>query len=361
MNTGCVKKPRSPLEILVAEDSFTQAEQLRHMLEEHGYRLATARNGGEALAALEQRTPTLVISDIVMPEMDGYELCRRIKQDEKLRDIPVILLTSLSDPTDVMRGLESGADSFIFKPYDQQYLLARISYILANRHLREKESAQMGLEIFFAGRKFFITSDRLQILNLLLSTYEAAVQKNRQLTETQDGLRMLNEHLETKVRERTAALEAEIVERQRAEEQTRKLNEELEKRVHDRTAQLEAVNKELEAFSYSVSHDLRAPVRHIDGFVNLFNKFAEAELSDKSRHYLNLISGSAKQMGRLIDDLLNFSRMGREELRRSAVKLDALVEETIQRLQPEFSGRNIVWKKGVCLRCKVIPRCCDRC
>jgi signal transduction histidine kinase/DNA-binding response OmpR family regulator len=198
------------VEILVAEDSPTQAEQLQYILEEHGYGLVVARNGLEALAAIERRPPTLVISDVVMPQMDGYQLCSRIKHADNLRNIPVILLTSLSDPADVVRGLECGADSFIFKPYDEQYLLDRISCILANRHLRENESTQMGVEVFFAGRKFFITSDRLQILNLLLSTYEAAVHKNRELTTAQDELRHLNEHLETKVRERTAALTAQI-------------------------------------------------------------------------------------------------------------------------------------------------------
>lgn len=209
---------RDRVEILIAEDSPTQADHLAYVLEQHGYRLSTVRNGRDALASISQRPPTLVISDVIMPEMDGYELCRRIKQEDNLKNLPVILLTSLSDPADVVRGLECGADSFIFKPYEEQYLLARVAYVLANRSLRETEKTQIGVEIFFAGRKFFITSDRLQILNLLLSTYEAAVQKNQELTTTQDELRLLNEHLEVKVEERTAALEAEISERKEAEQ-----------------------------------------------------------------------------------------------------------------------------------------------
>lgn len=209
---------RDQVEILIVEDSPTQADYLAYTLEQHGYSFSTARNGREALVSIGQRLPTLVISDVIMPEMDGYELCRRIKQEENLKSIPVILLTSLSDPADVVRGLECGADSFIFKPYDERYLLARIDYVLANRRLRETESTQIGVDIFFAGRRFFITSDRLQILNLLLSTYESAVQKNQELTTAQDDLRRLNEHLETKVKERTAALEAEIGERKEAEQ-----------------------------------------------------------------------------------------------------------------------------------------------
>src|SRR2546426_1789073 len=209
------------VEILIVEDSPTQAKQLQYILEQHGYSLSTVRNGREALASIGQRPPALVISDIIMPEMDGYELCRQIKQEDKLKSISVILLTSLIDPADVVRGLEAGADSFIFKPYDEPYLLTQVASTLANWRLRETERTQMGVEIFFAGRKFFITSDRLQILNLLLSTYEAAVQKNRELALAQDELRHVNDRLEAKVRERTAALEAEVIEHRQAEEALR--------------------------------------------------------------------------------------------------------------------------------------------
>lgn len=221
----------SPLseEILIVEDSLTQAERLKFVLEKGHYQFAVARNGREALAYIAQRPPALIISDIVMPEMDGFQLCRELKQDEKRRTIPVILLTSLSDPVDVVKGLECGADNFIFKPYDERYLLSRVTYILANRHLRETETTRMGVEVFFAGRKFFITSDRLQILNLLLSTYETAVERNRELVNARDDLRLLNETLEAKVRERTAALEEEIAERKLAEAHVREQAELLNK------------------------------------------------------------------------------------------------------------------------------------
>src|SRR6266446_8395888 len=239
------------VEILIVEDSPTQAKQLQYILEQHGYSLSTARNGREALASIGQRLPTLVISDVIMPEMDGYELCRQIKQTEKLKGLPVILLTSLIDPADVVRGLEAGADSFIFKPYDEPYLLTQVASTLANWRLRETERTQMGVEIFFAGRKFFITSDRLQILNLLLSTYEAAVQKNRQLAEARDELKGFNEKLEAKVKERTAALEAEIAERKQAEEKIREQAALLDKAqdaimVRDLKAQVVYWNKSAE-------------------------------------------------------------------------------------------------------------------
>src|SRR5437762_2762185 len=95
-------------EILIVEDSLTQAMKLQHVLERHDYKVTAARNGKEALAALAERIPTLVISDINMPEMDGYELCKRIKEDTRLGELPVILLTSLADPKDILKGLECG-------------------------------------------------------------------------------------------------------------------------------------------------------------------------------------------------------------------------------------------------------------
>ena len=103
-------------EILIVEDSPTQAEHLKFVLERHGYRVFAARDGREALAAFEERAVELVISDIVMPEMDGYQLCSHIKQDARHKNVPVILLTSLSDPVDVIKGLECGADNFLVQP-----------------------------------------------------------------------------------------------------------------------------------------------------------------------------------------------------------------------------------------------------
>jgi two-component system cell cycle response regulator len=171
------------VEILIVEDSHTQAEQLRHVLEVNRYKVTIAYNGDEALDALVRRRPTIVISDVIMPGMDGYELCRRIKRMEDAKHIPVILLTQLSSPHDIIKGLECGADHFITKPYNKDYLLSHIQYIFVNRELRKTSMADLGIEIFFAGQKHFLTSDRIQILDLLFSTYEAVMQKNRELEQ----------------------------------------------------------------------------------------------------------------------------------------------------------------------------------
>src|SRR5665647_561169 len=175
------QKTNGKVEILIAEDSSTQAAQLAQLLEQHGYSVTTAANGREALALLERRRPTLVISDIVMPELDGYGLCKAIKADKKLKDIPVMLVTTLSDPQDVIRGLECGADNFLRKPYEERYLLSRIDYLLMNLELRKNQKMQMGMEIDLGGQRHFISSDRQQILDLLVSTYEQAVEINSEL------------------------------------------------------------------------------------------------------------------------------------------------------------------------------------
>jgi PAS domain S-box-containing protein len=194
------------VEILIVDDSPTQAENLKYILERHDFAVSVASNGIEALSLIRACKPTLVISDIVMPEMDGYQLCREIKNDEDLRCLPVILLTSLSDPRDVVRGLECGADIFITKPYEEKYILSRIQYILANTHLKDIENTQLGVEVFLAGKKYFIKSDRIQILNLLLSSYEVAIQKNDELIKAQDELVVFNVQLEQTVESRTAEL-----------------------------------------------------------------------------------------------------------------------------------------------------------
>ena len=169
------------VEILIAEDSATQREQLRGLLEEHGYAVAGAANGRAALEAMRRHMPTLVITDVVMPELDGYGLCRAIKSDQDLKHIPVMLVTTLSDPLDVIAGLECGADNFIRKPYDERYLLARIEYLLMNLELRKHQKVHVGLEISLGGRRHFINAAREQILDLLISIYEQATRINDDL------------------------------------------------------------------------------------------------------------------------------------------------------------------------------------
>jgi hypothetical protein len=284
-----------PVEILIAEDSPTQAERLKYTLESQGYRVTVTGNGRQALRAARTRRPTLIITDVVMPEMDGFQLCQEIKADPELKGLPVILVTTLSDPQDVIRGLECRADNFIIKPYDERYLLSRVQFMLLNRELHDREQSGMGVEIYFNGRRHFITADRLQILNLLLSTYEAAIQRNQELNRAKDELQIVN-------------------------------------------AALEAANKELETFSYSVSHDLRAPLRSIDGFSQALLEDYADQLDEEGKDNLQRVRAATQRMGELIDDMLNLSRVARKEICVETVDLSAMAQTIaaeLRRSQPE--------------------------
>jgi two-component system cell cycle sensor histidine kinase/response regulator CckA len=183
-------RPQTPTatRILVVEDSLTQAEALRLQLTSAGFLVEVARNGEDGIARFDPEQFDIVISDIVMPGLiDGYELCRRIKAGAGRR-IPVVLLTSLADPLDIINGLECGADSFLTKPHDADHLLERIDVLLATRRARVESHLRLGVDVVFLGRRFTISSEREQILDLLISTFEDAVLQNRALRQHQEQL-----------------------------------------------------------------------------------------------------------------------------------------------------------------------------
>ena len=341
------------VEILIAEDSQTQAEQLTHYLSARGYAVTVARDGKQALAAALRSKPAMIITDVVMPEMDGYTLCKEIKSLPALKDVPVVLLTSLSRPQDIIKGLECSADSFIRKPYDDKYLLSRVEYILTNVQLRKTERLQVGVQLQFGGQSHFITAEKQQILDLLISTYEGAVQINEELEIKQQELQQAKETLEVRVAERTAELahtnerlQIELVERKHAEEQIQKLNEDLERRVAERTAQLAAANVELEAFSYSVSHDLRAPLRHINGHAGVLIAEHGSQLQSEAQQLLKRIEEGTQKMARMIDDLLNLARLDRHSMTLQMTPLNSLIENVLHDLESETADRKIDWRVG---------------
>ncbi|MBF0472367.1 MAG: response regulator, partial [Nitrospirae bacterium] len=121
---------QSNYKILIVEDILIEAEMLRHILALAGFDIIIAANGKEALELITSTKPSIIISDILMPIMDGYELCRRIKLDENTAHIPVILLTQLIEPHDIIKGLESKADSFISKPFEKEFLINKINTLI---------------------------------------------------------------------------------------------------------------------------------------------------------------------------------------------------------------------------------------
>lgn len=193
--------------ILVVEDSPTQAEQLRFLLEKHSFTVTIAVNGKEALEAARRSKPSLIISDILMPVMNGYELASEIKKDSSLKGVPIILITTLADGQDLLKRAAVVADGYFTKPYDDNYLLNKVENLLSSANSADGVLAEP-LEISFAGERYSIASGRRQILTFLLSTYENAVHQNQDLLLMQRELQINNEQLEERVSQRTLQLQA---------------------------------------------------------------------------------------------------------------------------------------------------------
>lgn len=187
------KNASESISILIAEDSRIQAKMLEEKLIEAGYEVRVANNGQIALEKVQEKRPTLVISDIEMPTMTGYEFCKAVKSDPTLKTIPFILLSTLSEPLDIIEGLHCGADNYVTKPYDFDYLLSRVEDLL-NTPLRDDDEDQT-LDVTLGGKRYTVTSGRQQVLNLLISTFENAVAKNTELLRTNEELTRAKETL----------------------------------------------------------------------------------------------------------------------------------------------------------------------
>ncbi len=174
--------------ILIVEDSPTQAEILRRILAKEGYDVTIAKNGSEGLTLVREIKPSLVISDIRMPEISGCEMCRKIKDDLELKDIPVILLSVLSEQEEIIKGLHSSADYYITKPYNEEYLLLRIKTILSGHKLLDIENREKYLKINISGKEYKIKPDSEQILNFLFSLYETSIHHNNELQKRNEQL-----------------------------------------------------------------------------------------------------------------------------------------------------------------------------
>jgi DNA-binding response OmpR family regulator len=171
--------------VIVADASPVQAQALANILEAEGYEISTAGNAGLALEMAKRDKPGLLICDVSMPGMNGFDLCARIKDDPGLADLPVILTTPLVDPLDIIRGLECRADSFVLRPCDARQMLSLISFALANSQAGQDSGRDSALEVLFGGQKHLVTAGRARILTLLLSACEAAMQRIRLLERTQ--------------------------------------------------------------------------------------------------------------------------------------------------------------------------------
>ena len=300
--------------LLIVEDSAIQRVMLKRLLEQAGYAVLAAVDGVDGLKQAREHRPGLIISDIAMPNADGYEMCRSIKEDPELNAIPVIILTGLDDPREVIRGLNARADNYLTKPLDEHLLLERIASLLDARPDEVDAGTRDGLKIAFAGESHVIDASRRQTMNLLLSTYENAVRKNRELIRTQLELKLLNEHLEEEVRKRTR--------------------------------QLEAANRAKTEFIANMSHELRTPMNAIIGMTDLVLR---SDIPDPLKELLRISRGASDNLMVLLNGLLDFARLETGKLKAQS-GVFRLRDQMRRQCQP-FSDKAV--EKGLSFQCQV--------
>ena len=196
--------PDRKVQVLVVEDSPTEALRLKYAIENNGWSCGQAGDGDQGLAFVREHKPAVVITDVMMPGMDGFELCRRIKEDRELQHIRVILQTSLSETRNLVRGLEARADYYFTKPADPVRLVSKVQALMAESEDRHALPTS-GLSITIDGRKHVIDSDPQGILNLMVATYENAAQQNEQLMDAERRVQEINAQLEDKLDELAAS------------------------------------------------------------------------------------------------------------------------------------------------------------
>lgn len=167
--------------VLVAEDSRTQAEALRLILEGEGFAVEIVPDGRQALERVALQEPDVIVSDVLMPEMTGYELCRRVKANTATANIPFVLVTALSDAAELASALDCGADSLVTKPYDSDRLVSRVRNVLENRRLRAGRGANEAVAFRVGARTFTCDADRERLLDLLVASFDEAVRAHRAL------------------------------------------------------------------------------------------------------------------------------------------------------------------------------------
>jgi two-component system, sensor histidine kinase and response regulator len=255
--------------VMVVEDSRTQAEYLGHILKKEGFSYIIAENGGVALDMIAKEPPSIILTDIIMPEMDGYMLCRKIRENPKTRGIPVVMVTQLFDPADVLRGLESGADNFIIKPFEPETVALRISEALNLKKMQDPDRDSPVLDVEFFGRQYAIRAGRLQILHILLSTYDLAMRKNHELQDAQEHLLALNEKLQQMVEELQVSNEDLQLENNNRE------------RIERDLAQ---ANKKLQLMTSITRHDLVNQLTVLQGYLELAQVMNAAEPEKTANH-----------------------------------------------------------------------------
>lgn len=283
------------LNVLYVEDSPTQALLLKESLEKNHFKVQLAKDGVEGLQKIEETLPQIILSDIEMPRMNGYDFCKHIKTDPKKKNIPVLLLTNLTDVQDVVKGIGCGADSFLTKPCEINLLISTIRNALKNNEVKAPTRGGR-LEFFFDGKTEMLDIDQAQVTKLLFSTYTTAMQKNLELEEAYRNLSRTHEEIERN-------------------------NEQLKELINQKNQ-----------FLGMAAHDLRNPLMVISGFSELLLSMSKEELAKENVHQiLKNIQTSSNFMLNLIHDFLDYSviESGTVKLNLSEVSLIELIENNM--------------------------------
>ena len=389
-------KLEAALTIAYVDDSDPQRYAISRMLSAAGFHVKQAATGEQGLM-LARELPDLMMLDVQLPDINGIEVCRRIKSDPFTRDIPILQVSAaFTDAEHKAQALESGAEGYLTFPFNSVELVAIIRALMRTKRTqtelkdryRELETAHTELaeseeqfravfdnamdamivwddqgrfifanpaasDLFAVSREkligakiedFLSAKDREEVVGLLRTPEKAGRRGEFELHKSNGETRIIEYTATIDYRaHRHLSIMRDITDRKTAESEVRSLNAELERRVEQRTAQLQEANRELEAFSYSVSHDLRAPFRHISGFSDLLLRHL-AGSDETTLHYVRTISESAAYAGTLVDNLLAFSRMARSQVRWLAVDLSLMIKEVVRDVMREAGDRNIKWE-----------------